>query len=100
MNTTDRTFQEIVDAMIDAIRQMAMTDSDKIRLVSGLAFLQTRYELDTKPLETIESAGIYDAESVIYPCTVQVLTNSVSGETSVGWWPGDAREFLGEVEEE
>ena len=95
----ERTFEEMIDMMVESIRNMLMANSDKVRLVCMLSALQTRYELDTKPLETIESAGIYDAESVIYPCTVQVLTNSVSGETSVGWWPGDAREFLDEVSE-
>ena len=86
MNTTDRTFQDIVDAMIGEIRQMAMTDSDKIRLVSGLAFLQTRYELDTQPI--VES-NVYDEEELHYPCTVQVLRNSITNDVSVGWWLGE-----------
>ena len=31
----------------------------------------------------------YDREDVYYNCTVQILTNSVTGEQSIGWWPED-----------
>ena len=31
-------------------------------------------------------AGIYDKEETYPDCTVQVLTNTATGETSVGWW--------------
>lgn len=30
--------------------------------------------------------NIYDQEEIHHNCTVQVLTNSVTGEVSVGWW--------------
>lgn len=29
---------------------------------------------------------IYDQEEIHHGCTVQVLTSSVTGESSVGWW--------------
>ena len=29
---------------------------------------------------------VYDGEEIHKHCTVQVLTNSVTGDTSVGWW--------------
>lgn len=29
---------------------------------------------------------IYDKEEIYPNCTVQVLTNTLTGETSVGWW--------------
>ena len=31
--------------------------------------------------------NIYDLEEVHHNCTVQILRNSVTGETSIGWWP-------------
>ena len=34
--------------------------------------------------------NLYDKEEIIEGCTVQVLTNSITGETSVGWWKGPA----------
>ena len=36
----------------------------------------------------IES-NIFDEEEIYYPCYVQVLRNSITGEISVGWWMGD-----------
>lgn len=30
--------------------------------------------------------NIYDKEEIYHDCTVQVLTNTATGETSVGWW--------------
>lgn len=31
-------------------------------------------------------AGIFDKEETYPNCTVQVLTNTATGEVSVGWW--------------
>lgn len=53
----------------------------KIELVALLTTLQTRYELDTKKL----SIGMFDKREVHHNCMVEILTNSVTGEVSVGW---------------
>lgn len=34
-------------------------------------------------------AGIFNKEEIYTDCTVQVLTNTATGETSVGWWKND-----------
>ena len=39
--------------------------------------------------EIISIPGLYDKEETIEHCTVQVLTNTVTGEQSVGWWKED-----------
>lgn len=31
----------------------------------------------------------YDREEIIENCTVQILTNSKTGEVSIGWWRND-----------
>ena len=31
--------------------------------------------------------AIYDKEELVNNCVVQVLTNTVTGDVSVGWWP-------------
>ena len=33
--------------------------------------------------------NIYDKEEIYHNCTVQILTNTITGEQSVGWWPND-----------
>lgn len=35
---------------------------------------------------------LYDREEIFPDCTVQVLTNTVTGATSVGWWPNERPE--------
>lgn len=36
--------------------------------------------------ETELKMCLYDEEETIQNCTVQILRNSITGETSVGWW--------------
>lgn len=39
-------------------------------------------------IERIE-VSVYDKEEIFENCTVQVLTNTKTGEVSVGWWKND-----------
>lgn len=32
---------------------------------------------------------LFDMEELYPDCTVQILTNTETGETSVGWWPNE-----------
>lgn len=41
--------------------------------------------------ETI-SMNIFDKEEIYPNCTVQVLTNTVTGEVSIGWWKNEEDE--------
>lgn len=43
----------------------------------------------------IVETNIFDQEEIVYPCTVQILTNSVTGEISVGWWRGTPEDIPG-----
>jgi hypothetical protein len=43
-------------------------------------------KLAVKALEEQTEVNIYDHEETYHNCTVQVLTNTVTGKTSVGWW--------------
>lgn len=38
------------------------------------------------PPEPKVRINLYDREEIHHNCTVQVLTNSTTGECSVGWW--------------
>lgn len=45
------------------------------------------------PLFLVESnISYYDQEEIIPNCTVQILTNSVTGDVSIGWWRNDPDE--------
>ena len=37
----------------------------------------------------VDEINVFDQREVYCNCTVEVLTNSVTGETSVGWWRND-----------
>ena len=40
---------------------------------------------------TVET-NIFDKETIIENCTVQILENTVTGEISVGWWKNEDSE--------
>lgn len=42
---------------------------------------------DAKKIEL--AIGFYDQEEIYENCTVQILTNSKTGETSIGWWKNE-----------
>lgn len=44
-----------------------------------------------RPLLTIKT-NFYDKEETYPNCTVQVLTNTETGEVSVGWWENGGKE--------
>lgn len=39
--------------------------------------------------------NMYDQCEVIEGCTVEILTNTLTGETSVGWWRGGVEDRPG-----
>lgn len=43
-------------------------------------------EQESPPVITSMEIGLFDREDIYPDCTVQVLTNTITGETSVGWW--------------
>ena len=43
-------------------------------------------------IESAVQTNVYDQEERIYPCTVQILTNTTTGEISVGWRKGEWKE--------
>lgn len=44
-----------------------------------------------RPMMTVRT-NIYDKEETYPNCTVQVLTNTVTGDVSVGWWENGGKE--------
>lgn len=45
-----------------------------------------------------EVCEFYNLEEIYENCTVQVLTNTINGHTSVGWWQNPKKEEDDEVE--
>lgn len=42
-------------------------------------------------MQTVE-VDVFDIEEIHENCTVQILTNSVTGAVSVGWWINEEEE--------
>lgn len=68
-------------------------DYEKCYLYSGWRVDRIKYDTSKKPEwcelkepEIHVETNFYDQEDTIENCTVQILTNTVTGETSVGWW--------------
>ena len=40
-------------------------------------------------IETDDEIKIYDTREIHYNCTVEIWTNSKTGEQSIGWWEND-----------
>lgn len=83
--------RKIVDgyAVEDDIRKAAgrsrkLFDGKALRyLVSKLPVIDPR---DLVPIVTTE-VNLFDKEEIHHNCTVQVWTNTATGQTSIGWWP-------------
>lgn len=45
--------------------------------------------------KNVTKLNMYDKCEVIEGCTVEILTNTLTGETSVGWWRGGAEDRPG-----
>ena len=56
---------------------------DVIEILKNIVFVS---KLQDRPQAIEIESCIYDKEEIIENCTVQVLTNTVTGEVSVGWW--------------
>jgi len=44
---------------------------------------------DTNDEYILRGTNIYDEIEIHENCTVQILRNSVTGETSIGWWDNE-----------
>ena len=51
-----------------------------------LQFVRSAPTIDALPKVEM---NVFDKEEIFENCTVQVLTNSVTGETSIGWWENE-----------
>ena len=81
------TKEEIVERLANIAEHAVHFAGEKrfvMSLDDGIALnLAIKMLTDPKPEIYIP---IYDIEEIHHGCTVQVLTSSVTGESSVGWW--------------
>jgi hypothetical protein len=78
--------KKTVDELLDLFAQDSRLQRTHL-FDEDLPLLREEIKRRVKP-ET-EEGMIYDREEIIENCTVQILTNSVTGEQSVGWWKNE-----------
>ena len=61
---------------------VAKTERDGLEISAEIGHLDAAIKALTPQVET----NIFDQEEIHHNCTVQILTNSKTGETSIGWW--------------
>ena len=67
-----------------------MTNEEAIKSLKLLKIftpkLREAVRMAIAALEQQTEINIFDQEETYHNCTVQVLTNSATGQVSVGWW--------------
>ena len=83
------TQEEIIERLANIAEHAVHFAGEKrfvMSLDDGIALnLAIKILTDQEPAHKIE-IPIYDREEIHHGCVVQVLTNTITGETSVGWW--------------
>ena len=95
------------ELMISFLRQCGITYDEKqfgkdknteeqtTKQPDNESFDNFSYSKARQPLKEVKmqiDADIYDKETTIHGCTVQILENTVTGKTSVGWWRNEEDE--------
>lgn len=73
---------EAIETLIGIRRVSGYSKSREEALDMAIAALEKQEGKKPIAVET----NIYDTEEIHHGCIVQILRNSVTGETSVGWW--------------
>lgn len=89
--------------LLKAYQATGLTPEGVVALQKELEWKQMCLELAQRTLAQVEKekptqaveTNIYNKEETIEGCTVQILTNTATGETSVGWWRGSAADMPG-----
>lgn len=82
----DEAFTEIMCCQCGMIfkytQHFAWSKDARIKLSESFKDVWNRRVPDQKV-----SVALYDQEEIHHNCTVQILSNSVTGDVSIGWWP-------------
>lgn len=78
------------DSLIDYIKKFYNTSDEQVQAIldeiEAEPELLVAKNLKTRDIEVYRMDDVYDQEETIPNCTVQILTNTKTGATSVGWW--------------
>lgn len=89
---------QIIDLVLEKTdlrkRLSHLLESDFINSFDAKDFKTGKYKRDIKEADEITkprltATNLYDKETIIENATVQIWENTVTGETSIGWWKNE-----------
>lgn len=72
----------VLDLFISWSADKSTTDETK----ESVSKTEEAFKMAIAALDMQTEVMMFDKEEIHHNCTVQVLTNSVTGDTSIGWW--------------
>ena len=72
----------VLDLFTSWSADKSTTDETK----EGISKTEEAFKMAIAALDAQTEVMMFDQEEIHHNCTVQVLTNSVTGDTSIGWW--------------
>lgn len=87
MMSLDRAI-EVLDGL-----SAALEEQEEARLMALAALKMAKAGIIDEPI--VAASGIYDQCETHEGCTVEIWSNSITGETSVGWWQNEGGEDRG-----
>ena len=79
-------YHEMLHGMLVLIvRNEESSDESFVQCLSNALYQSFQLKRADSADEKVE-INVFDEEEIYHNCTVQVLRNSITGETSVGWW--------------
>lgn len=86
---TSKEALEIIGTLADSAITERYSGQQMLELLLKVKKLKDIISKDIEELEKTKTKvkiNIFDEEEIIENCTVQILSNSKTGDTSVGWW--------------
>lgn len=72
----------VLDLFTSWSADKSTTDETK----ESISKTEEAFKMAIAALDAQTEVMMFDQEEIHHNCTVQVLTNSVTGDTSIGWW--------------
>ena len=91
----DGRFPDLLQAALRKLARLEDAEESRVLTIDRDVLDDERYRAANEAeksfrgyIKSVE-AHIYDQEEIFPDCTVQILTNTVTGDVSVGWWPNE-----------
>ena len=85
MDEFEKSLNEIIESLSRQVSHGSDGGNNVRHIMAGVTLALRTYNA----YKTKTEINVYDKEETYPNCTVQVLTNTVTGDVSVGWWKNE-----------